>query len=185
MVTIEVDENIMLRSYKPADAAALFTALDDSRPRLHPWLAWVDATTRPAHSQQFIEQSLQRLECQEGLDMGIFYNGQVIGGLGMREWQHDLKRAQIGYWIATDFEGKGIVRRSLIKFIDFLFDKLSLNKLEIHFVPANKRSASLPRLLGFTIEGVIRQSTLRNGMPDDTVIAGMLRSEWTSKRPAD
>ena len=185
MVTIEVDENILLRAYKPADAAALFTAIDDSRPRLHPWLSWVDATTRPAHSLHFIEQSLQRLNNQEALDLGIFYNNQVIGGLGMHDWQYDLKRAQIGYWIATDFEGQGIVRRCLIRFIDFLFTKLALNKLEIHFVPANKRSAKLPQLLGFTIEGVIRQSTLRNGMPEDIVIAGLLRSEWQAKRPAN
>ena len=52
-----------------------------------------------------------------------------------------------------------------------------MNKIEIHFVRTNERSAKIAERLGFKIEGIIRQSTIRNGMPEDVVVAGLLKSE--------
>jgi len=70
------------------------------------------------------------------------------------------------------------VTRSLEHFIEYLFVITGLNKIEIHYVPANKRSAEVAKRLGFRLEGVIRQSTMRNGMPEDTVVTGLLKNEW-------
>ena len=118
------------------------------------------------------------MENQEGLALGIFYNETVIGGIGMHDWDLDTKKAQIGYWITGEYEGKGIIIKCLVPFIDYLFTKTGLNKIEIHYVTANKRSAKVAARLGFVLEGIIRQATMRNGMPEDLAISGMLRSEW-------
>jgi len=181
MVSIHVNENIQLRSYTAKDAQPLFDAVSYSRQHLHPWLDWVDKTTKPEHSLQFIQQSIHQLNTQEGLTLGIFYDEKIIGGIGMHQWEHNLKRAQVGYWITKEYEGKGIMSVCLEKFADFLFYKTGLNKLEIHFVPANKRSAKLAERLGFKVEGVIRQGFIRNGMPEDLVITGLLKSEWQAR----
>lgn len=180
MVSIIVDDNILLRTYEVGDAQELFTAIDNSRKHLHTWLDWVDKTTRPEHSLQFIGHSMEQLDMQEALALGIFYDGKIIGGVGMHQWDQATKRAQIGYWISKDFEGKGIIYRSLVKFVDFLFNKIALNKIEVNFFPANVRSAKVAERLGFKIEGVIRQSQLRNGKPEDIVVAGLLRSEYNA-----
>jgi ribosomal-protein-serine acetyltransferase len=147
---------------------------------LHKWLDWVDKTTKQEHSLQFIQQSLNQLHTQEGLALGIFLNDSLIGGIGMHHWDQLAKTAQVGYWISREYEGKGIINRCLVKFIDFLFKKIGLNKIEIHFVPSNTRSAKVASRLGFKVEGIIRQSVVRNGMPEDLVITGLLKSEWTS-----
>ena len=159
-------------------AQELFNVVNASRPHLHTWLDWVDKTTKEEHSLQFIQQSLHDLDTQEGLALGIFYNGRIIGGIGMHHWEQKTKRAQIGYWISKEYEGKGIMKKCLVIFIDFLFEKIGLNKIEIHFLPGNKRSAKVAECVGCKIEGVIRQSVIRNGKPEDIVIAGLLRSEW-------
>ena len=98
--------------------------------------------------------------------------------MGMHKWEPDIKRAQIGYWITAPYEGRGIISKALNKFIAYLFEQLPLNKIEIHFVAANKRSAGVAAKLGFTIEGVIRQSFVRNGITEDLVVLGLLKSEW-------
>ena len=183
MVSIIVDNNLLLRSYEPDDAQELFDVINNSRKHLHPWLAWVDKTTKPEHSLQFIQKSLQQLNNQEALELGIFHDGKIIGGVGMHNRDLETKRAQIGYWISKEYEGMGIVSRCLIKFIDFLFEKIGLNKIEIHFLPANKRSAKVATSLGYKVEGIIRQSIMRNGMPEDIVITGLLKSEWKPLSP--
>lgn len=183
MVSILIDENLLLRSFQPEDTAALFKAVDKSRAHLRPWLRWVDATTKPEHIQQFIQRTVHQLNTQEALELGIFYNRQIIGGIGMHEWDHYLKKAQIGYWISEEFEGKGIVHRSLTYFIDFLFTKPGLNKIEIQFMPANTRSANIAQRLGFKVEGIIRQSYFMNGRLEDLVITGLLKSEWIPLPP--
>jgi ribosomal-protein-serine acetyltransferase len=179
MVSIIVAENLLLRTYEVDDAPALFDAVNQSRSHLHPWLTWVDKATKPEHSLQFIQQSLHELNMQESLALGIFYDAQIIGGVGMHNRDLQTKRAQVGYWISKEYEGKGIIHKCLQEFIKFLFEKIGLNKIEIHFIPANKRSAKVASHLGCKIEGIIRQSIIRNGIAQDVVIAGLLKSEWT------
>ena len=182
MVSILIDEGMLLRNYQPEDAPELFRAVKASRQHLRHWLEWVDKTTKLEHSQQFIQQSLHHLQTQEGLALGIFYKRNIIGGIGMHHWDHDIRKAQLGYWISEGFEGKGIVHTCLERFIDFLFDKVGLNKVEIHFMPANKRSEKVAKRLGCKIEGIIRESCLRNGKLEDIVITGLLKSEWLEIR---
>lgn len=178
MVSIIIDNNILLRSYQLDDAPELYNAVNRSRKHLQPWLEWVSKTTKPEQSLQFIQQSLHQLNTQEALALGIFFNDRIIGGIGMHHWDQSTKRAQVGYWISEEFEGKGIINSCLTRFIDFLFEKIGLNKIEVHFVPANLRSAKVAERLGCRVEGVIRQSCIRNGRPEDIVITGLLRSEW-------
>ena len=179
MVVIKVDDNTQLRSYTADDAAELFDVINSSRQHLHTWLDWVDKTTKEEHSLQFILQSLHYQHTQEELALGIFYHNRLIGGIGMHQWDQATKKAHAGYWISKEYQGRGIMNKCMTKFIAFLFDKIGLNKIELHFVPGNKRSAKLAERLGFKIEGIIRQSIMRNGMPEDVVIAGLLKSENT------
>ncbi len=181
MVTITVNEHIQLRSYTADDAPMLFAAVNNSRQHLIQWLEWVRHTTKEEHSLRYIKDAQHEAQMQQSLSMGIFYDDTIIGGIGMHEWSHPVKKAQIGYWITKDYEGKGIVTQCLKHFAQFLFDKVGLNKIEIHFLATNARSAKVAERLGGKIEGVIRQSVLRNGVPEDVAIAGILKSEWNAQ----
>jgi len=178
MVSILIDDDMLLRTYQMEDAQELFSAIDKSRQHLRQWFSWVDPTTKQEHSLQFIQQSLQQQQQQEGLALGIFYKRRIIGSIGMHNWDHPIKKAQIGYWISKEYEGKGIINKCLIRFIDFLFQKTGLNKVEIHFMTHNARSAGVAQRLGFKVEGVIRQSHMHNSRIEDIVVTGLLKTEW-------
>lgn len=175
---------MLLRTYKPEDAAALFAVIDTNRSHLRPWLPWVDSTLREEHSLLFIEHALSQLHHQEGLAMGIFYNSELIGGIGMHQWDHKLRKAQVGYWISTRYQGRGIMVRCLQAFLDYLFENLSLNKVEIQFIAANHRSASLAAKLGASVEGVLRESCLVSGRLEDLIVTGILCREWIANKKA-
>lgn len=180
MATIKIDGQLELKTYEIDDFQALFDSINSSRQHLGQWLSWVAKTTRAEHSLEFIQQAQHQLHTQQALAMGIFLNGTIVGGVGMHDWSHDTKRAQIGYWICKEHEGKGLVTRSLQGLINYLFGITGLNKIEIHYVPANRRSALVAERLGFRLEGVIRQSTMRNGVAEDIVVTGLLKNEWKS-----
>jgi ribosomal-protein-serine acetyltransferase len=182
MVSILIGDDLLLRSYELEDAAELFRAINESRAHLRLWLEWVDDTTKQEHSLQFIQQSLQQLHNQEALALGIFHKRKIIGGIGMHHWDHRVKKVQIGYWISKEYEGKGIITKCTYRLIDFLFDKLGLNKVELHFVSNNKRSAAIADRLGCLIEGMNRQSSLLNGKLEDVVITGILKKEWLNQK---
>ena len=178
MVSILIDDELLLRSFEPEDAQELFRAIDASRTHLRPWLPWVDMSTKPEHTLEFIQRSKAQQHQQEAIALGIIYNRSIIGGIGMHNHDRVLKKAQLGYWIAKEYEGKGIMQKSLDAFLDFLFGKLALNKVEIHFMTGNRRSAHVAERAGFKVEGIIRQSYLMNGAYHDVVVTGLLKNEW-------
>lgn len=112
--------------------------------------------------------------------LGIFLQQEraLIGGIGMHHWHQDQKRAQIGYWISKDYAGKGLMTRSAERFVDFLFRKAGLNKVEIHSLPHNAASLAIAHRLGAKMEGRIRQSYVNQGKLEDIVVLGVLRCEW-------
>ena len=179
MERIIIDDHLYLRAWKEPDTDELFALVQENRRHLHPWLPWVEKTTRPEHSRNYILDSLHEIDNQISMGLAIICSGHIAGSVGMHRWNHDTNRAEIGYWIAKPFEGMGIVSNSLTGFISFLFRHAGLNKLEIHYVAGNTRSEAVGRRLGFVTEGVIRKSVLHNGLLEDKVIMGLLRTEWT------
>lgn len=181
MTSIAIDEHLELHTFVQEEAQALYDAVHANRAHLGKWLNWVAATTTPEHSLEFIMKSADDVRDQKGMAMGIYLDGKIVGGVGMHQWNHDLKTAQVGYWIGSEYEGKGIVSKSLSALIDFLFKQVGLAKLELHYVAANERSAAVAKRLGFRIEGIIRRGALRNGQAEDLVITGLLRTEWPGR----
>lgn len=181
LATIQIDEYLLLRPYQSTDAEALFAAIDRERRHLGPWLSWVAASTRLQHSLDFIERSRQQIQDQQALPLGIFFDGELIGGTGMHEWNRETRCAQVGYWICRQHEGKGIIVRAVEALLHYLYKEVGLNKVEIRFVTANKRSAAVAQRLGFRTEGIIRQAFLRNGMLEDLAVTGMLKTEWAHR----
>ena len=174
---IQVSEVLILRNYVEEDAAELFATVNENRAHLRPWLLWVDGTQKEENSLEYIRAARQEQYDQQSIAFGIFKNGKLIGGIGMHLWDQRLRKAQMGYWIVKAEEGKGLLSLCAKVFLDYLFDQLQLNKVELQYLPGNNRSGAVAKRLGFTVEGVMRDSFLMNGAFHDLVIAGLLKRE--------
>ncbi|WP_118974222.1 GNAT family N-acetyltransferase [Taibaiella koreensis] len=179
-MTLPVHADIILRNYQEEDAAQLFAAVEENRAHLRPWLIWVDGTRKMAHSLEYIRNARQEQYNQQSIAFGIFRNDRLIGGLGMHQWDQRLRKAQIGYWLVASEVGNGTMTRCIAVLLDYLFGQLELNKVELHYLPANTRSAAVAERLGFGIEGILRDSFLMNGTLHDLVVAGLLKKEYKS-----
>lgn len=180
MVELEVSDGLILREYVAADAKQLFGVIDQNRVHLRAWLPWVDQTRKPADSLAFIQDSQQQINQQLGIALGIFYHDQLIGAIDLHQWDHELRKGAIGYWLIKQHQGKGLMKACALAFITYLYNNLPLNKLELHIVTGNKRSIYLAHKLGFTNEGTLRDSYKMNGSLHNLMIFGLLKKEWRS-----
>jgi ribosomal-protein-serine acetyltransferase len=178
MLDLPVNDSISLRQLEPEDAPALYAQIDLSRKTLRRFLPWVDYNTNEEHSLRFIEMMLRKAEDQDAIAMGMWYEGQLCGVIDLHSWDHLLQKVEVGYWIAEKFQGKGIAVACCRELINFAFESLKLNKVEIHFALQNERSSRIPIKLGFAKEGVLRHHAKLHGQYVDMVVMGLLREDW-------
>lgn len=110
--------------------------------------------------------------------------GQPIGSLGYYKWAPSRSyQAEMGYDLAKEHWGKGIMTEAMNAVIDFGFERMGLNRIEVYIMPRNKRSIKMVRNLGFKREGLLRERFFDEfGNYADDVLFSMLRSDWEEKR---
>jgi ribosomal-protein-serine acetyltransferase len=165
-----------VRVLEADDAAEVFALVDEERGRLREWMPWVDGTTSVEDSREFIEQSRLAQHDREGL--GLFVDGGYAGGIGIRVDVME-RNGEIGYWIGSTWEGRGVVTRACEALIRYAFGDLGLHRVSINVAPANARSRAIPERLGFTEEATLREAgrTDARGFVD-LVVYGLLEREW-------
>jgi len=111
--------------------------------------------------------------------------GEPIGTLGFYKWEHGERcfQAEMGYDLAKECWGKGIMTEAMKAVIDFGFEKMELNRIEVFVMPRNKRSIKMIKNLGFKREGLLRQRYFDEfGNFTDDVLFSMLKSDWKALR---
>lgn len=125
---------------------------------------------------------------RNGFRWGIELKGEesLIGSCGYYKWlKPDGRQAEIGYDLDRPYWGQGIMTEALTAIIDFGFQKMKLNRIELLAMPRNKRSIGLAGKLGFKKEGVLREYSFDEKMrPADDVIFSMLRRDWVKRHSA-
>ncbi len=174
---LKVDE-FELRRFCRSDAETVFETVVRNREHLQPFMHWMVPEYSIDSAREFIESSTAAADNRESLGFGIFLDKELLGSIGFVNFDWKARRTEIGYWIAKDREGTGIVSRSCVALIDLAFRELEMNRIEIRCAAKNTRSAAIPKKFGFTLEGCLRQAELRNGELHDFLIFGLLRTEW-------
>ena len=115
---------------------------------------------------------------QQGIAAGIFYKDQLAGIAGFNTLDWKNKVGTIGYWLGVRFTGKGIMTRVVHALIEYGFNNLELNRLEIRVANNNFKSRAIPEKFKFTLEGHIRQAEWLYDHYVDHAIYGMLAEYW-------
>jgi ribosomal-protein-serine acetyltransferase len=180
MFSYPVNEEVELRLPEERHAEAFYQMVVDNMSHLHPWLPWARERYRFEETQAFIRRNLRDLADGKGWAMGIWYRGQPAGFIAYNSIDWTNRTAEIGYWLAADAQGKGIMTSACRAMIDYAFGELRLNRVEIRCAVENHRSRAIPERLGFTKEGIHRQAEWLHDRHVDLVAYAMLAEEWPS-----
>jgi ribosomal-protein-alanine N-acetyltransferase len=87
----------------------------------------------------------------------------------------------LGYGIARDREGRGLMREGLLGAIEYVFGTLNMHRIMANYVPWNQRSGGLLRRLGFVVEGYARDYLFLNGQWRDHVMTSLTNPDWRAE----
>ncbi|MBT09331.1 MAG: 30S ribosomal protein S5 alanine N-acetyltransferase [Gammaproteobacteria bacterium] len=86
-----------------------------------------------------------------------------------------FQSCQLGYAIAKQFEGQGLMEEALRTTNEFVFSQLGLHRIMAAYLPHNQRSGSLLDKLGFKREGFAEKYLKINGIWEDHVLTSKIR----------
>ncbi|MBV9508259.1 MAG: GNAT family N-acetyltransferase [Acidobacteriia bacterium] len=173
-----VAEGIELKLLQTSEADALYALVDRNRERLRRWLPWVEQTRSPEDVRAFIRRVLDQYHSNLGPQTGVWVNGSLSGTLGCHPIDWSNRNCSLGYWLDTGYEGKGVMTRCCAAMLDYIFNELKLHRAEVRCGVENFRSCAIPKRLGFTREGVVRQAEWVSGRWIDLVVWGLLADDW-------
>ena len=173
----EIDREIKLSLSIPQYAEELFQLTDHNREFLKQWLPWLDNIQKPSDTREFIELQLLRFQQGKALHITIFHQDRIAGVLGYNEIDRVNNIGYLGYWLGEEYNGKGIMTKSVRELIAISHNYYSLNRIDIRCAVENSRSRAIPERLGFKNEGIIRHAAKVNNHYQDHVIYGLLRSD--------
>ena len=173
-------ERIRLRHPVPTDAASVLAIFGD------------DQAMRYWSHEPF--ETLERArKYLDGIDEGfrartLFQwaiaeknTDEMIGTVTLLGWDQQNRRAELGFMLGRSRWGNGLAFEAVTTVLRFAFDKMNLHRVEADTDPRNAASRKLLGRLGFVEEGHLRQRWFTFGEYSDTVICGLLASEFEPK----
>jgi ribosomal-protein-serine acetyltransferase len=134
--------------------------------------------TSPEEYHTILPMWLRQFADGNGFNAGIRYKGKLVGMIGLHAIDRANRKTSIGYYIAEEAQGKGIVTKSVKAILDYVFRELGLNRVEIRCGVHNKKSRAIPERLGFVQEGIIRDGEWLYDHFHDLVVYSMLAKDW-------
>jgi ribosomal-protein-serine acetyltransferase len=161
---IPVNDRIELELISKKHADDLFQLIDEDRDYLAQWLVWPNFTKTVDDYLGFVERSRIEFAKEESLVCVILFNGKPVGTAGYIDLNKNLEKGEIGYWLASSFQGKGIITQVTEALIQYGFHELGLSKVEIATAVENHKSQAVCERLGLTLEGVVANAERLNGV---------------------
>lgn len=105
-------------------------------------------------------------------------DGNIVGNVSIKNINHMMMSAEIGYGFDEAFHGKGIATRAVELLMNKVFAETDLRKIFAYVHDKNIASCRVLEKVGFKKEGLLREHFIINGVPENEVFYGLLREEW-------
>lgn len=111
--------------------------------------------------------------------------GRIVGHVSLTNIARGpAQYCDLGYAVAKDREGQGLMAEGVEAAIRFAFTVLRLHRVKAAYLPSNERSGRLLRRLGFVVEGYARDFLMIEGAWRDMILVGLLNPAWlTDEQP--
>jgi ribosomal-protein-serine acetyltransferase len=179
MLRRELPGGYALRLLEEADADELFAVIDANREQLATWMPWARRDRAPEDTLPFIRATRRQIADNDGLQTTIVDpGGAIVGMVGMHRVDWANGRTSVGYWLARDAQGRGVMTEAVRAYVDYAFGTLGLHRVVIEAAVENARSRAIPERLGFREEGVLREVERVGERMLDHVVYAMLAADW-------
>ncbi len=136
------------------------------------------------HAENFIDLARKRWADSVEATWAIRQGDTLAGMIGIHRIAEG-GTGEIGYWMAAESRGRGLLTEAARAVIDWGFSDAgpALQRIEWRAVVGNIASARVARGLGFRYEGLLRGALANSFGRDDAWIAGLLVDDERMPRP--
>lgn len=108
----------------------------------------------------------------------ITINDEAVGSIGVHP-KLDIysKNAEIGYWIAEEFWGQGIVPEAVKLIVDYGFKTFDITRIYASTYDINIKSQRVLEKVGFVLEAEFKETLYKNGTTYDEVIYAIRKTK--------
>jgi RimJ/RimL family protein N-acetyltransferase len=155
-------ERLYLRPCQPGDGKSVHRAISNSRAEFKAWLPFANSDSTEEETEIGVRKSYARFIDREDIRLHIYRKEDdvFIGSTGLHRIDWDIPKFEIGYWIDTRYSKNGYMTEAVEVLTAFAFDYYAAKRVEIRCDPANENSRHIPEKLGFTLEGILRNSSM-------------------------
>lgn len=125
----------------------------------------------------FISDMLSADE-NETFAFAITVDGKVIGSIGVfRQGNIHRQTAELGYYIAEEYWGRGIMTEAVKQICEYVFSKSDIIRIYAEPFAYNAASCRVLEKAGFQYEGMLRNNAVKNGKVIDMKMYSLLKED--------
>lgn len=106
------------------------------------------------------------LDLDESAVLGVVNYTSIVRGT--------FQACHLGYALAENQQGNGIMAQALGLSLDYVFSQLGLHRIMANYMPRNARSATVLSRLGFSVEGKAQKFMKINGVWEDHILTSLI-----------
>ena len=165
-----------IRKWDPADAKDLSAVISNAK--IHDNLR--DGLPYPYTEQDGLDfiSAMLSADANETFAFAITTEGKVIGSIGVfRQGNIHRRTAELGYYIAEAYWGKGLMTKAVRQICRYVFDNSDILRIYAEPFAFNAASCRVLEKAGFQYEGTLRSNAVKNGNVIDMKMYSLLKSE--------
>lgn len=174
-------ERLLLRKMRLGDAEAMFVYASD--PEVTRYVFW-ETHGSIVESENFLRLAAESYERGDfgGWGVVVKASGAFVGTCGM-EAASEHSRAELGYVLAREHWGKGLMPEAVRRVIRFCFERMGLNRVEARCIAENIASARVMEKAGMSCEGTLSKREYIKVAYRDMKMYSILRSDYATGPP--
>jgi RimJ/RimL family protein N-acetyltransferase len=150
-----VDEDILLRPFRLADALQLSQAVRESLRELQPWMSWANDGYTESTAREYISISRVRWDEHTFYAFAVTRGDEILGACTLSSIHSIYHFCNLGYWIRSACRGQGLAGRAARLTARFAFEELGLIRVEIVVAMENRASLRVAEKIGAHYEGTL------------------------------
>lgn len=175
-------EKVLLRPIQQPDLSSFNNIANDESI----WRYFTFLLNDPAEMQRWVDIAIQEREEGKRIPFTITEKetGNICGSTSFGSISYYDKRIEIGWsWLGKKYQGTGINFHAKFSLLNYAFDILNWERVEIKTDNLNERSKQALRKIGAKEEGVLRSHMkMPLNRRRDSIFFSILKNEWPAIR---
>ena len=163
--------NIILAFPDTTHADNLFKVINNDRTVLSRWMSWTNRTQSIDDEKQFINYARVEIAKHHLLLLTIIVDNQAVGMVDLHHIDRQNHTAELGYWLSSEFQGKGIITTAVNQLVSHAFNHMLLNKIILQVDSENHKSIAVAHRLEFVWEATLQQIRYQDTFKDMCIFA--------------